>query len=258
MKKLIFAATILFCALQLAAQVRQQGGRRPVVVPPPLASREVSGIVKDPKGETVIGASILLVSKQDTIRAVTNEDGIFVLHHVKEATFVITAESTGFTPHTERYLMNDAAKKVVLNPIVLKSTELSTVNINGTPSIVYKTDTVEYRAADYKVRENSTVDELLRHMEGMEVGNDGTLTHQGQQVTKARLNGKDFAGGDMAQAIQNLPADIVDKIQIVDDYGDQAARTGIKDGDPTKVLATAVMTATTSVCLCNALTPMSR
>jgi len=113
---------------------------------------------------------------------------------------------------------------------------LKEVKINGTPTITYKTDTVEYRASDYKVRENATVDELLKKMEGMEVGSDGTLTHQGQQVTKARLNGKDYAGGNVAQAIQTLPADIVDKIQIVDDYGDQAGRTGIKDGDPTKVL----------------------
>src|SRR5471030_441208 len=73
-------------------------------------------------------------------------------------------------------------------------------------------------------------------MEGFEVGSDGSVTHQGQAVSKARLNGKVYSGGNLAQAIQNLPADIVEKIQVVDDYGDQAARTGIKDGDPTKVL----------------------
>jgi hypothetical protein len=86
------------------------------------------------------------------------------------------------------------------------------------------------------VRPNATVDELLKKMEGMEVGSDGSVTHQGQQVTKAKLNGKDYAGGDLARAIQSLGADVVEKIQVVDDYGDMAARTGIKDGDPQKVL----------------------
>jgi len=113
---------------------------------------------------------------------------------------------------------------------------LGGVTINGVSSIVYKTDTVQYRASDYKVRENTPVDELIKHMESFEVGADGSVTHQGQAVTKARINGKDYTGGNLAQAIQNLPADIVEKIQVVDGYGDQAARTGVKDGDPNKVL----------------------
>ena len=226
---------IIFPAVLLA----QQGRNRPQApLPPPLALREVSGIVKNEKGETVTGATISLVSKKDTLSTSSNDDGVFVFKNVKTAIFVISIKSIGYTASVRRYLNNDAIKRIVLDPIQLKdqTNMLKEVKIEGTPSITYKTDTVEYRASDYKVRENATVDELLKKMEGMEVGSDGTLTHQGQQVTKARLNGKDYAGGDVAQAIQNLPADIVEKIQIVDDYGDQAGRTGIKDGDPTKVL----------------------
>ena len=184
------------------------------------------------------GLPLRMISKKDTLKTATNEDGIFVFKNVKMATFVITIKSIGYATSVRRYLNNDAIKRIVLDPVILKNETnmLNEVKINGTPTITYKTDTVEYRASDYKVRENATVDELLKKMEGMEVGSDGTLTHQGQQVTKARLNGKDFAGGNVAQAIQTLPADIVEKIQIVDDYGDQAGRTGIKDGDPTKVL----------------------
>ena len=231
--------TITIFMLLPVVLLAQQGRNRPQApLPPPLALREVSGIVKNEKGETVTGATISLVSKKDTLSTSSNDDGVFVFKNVKTAVFVITIKSIGYTPSVRRYLNNDAIKRIVLDPIQLKdqTNMLKEVKIEGTPSITYKTDTVEYRASDYKVRENATVDELLKKMEGMEVGSDGTLTHQGQQVTKARLNGKDYAGGDVAQAIQNLPADIVEKIQIVDDYGDQAGRTGIKDGDPTKVL----------------------
>lgn len=236
MTKTIIAALLMFLSGNLLAQQARPVSR--AALPPPLPFREVSGIVKDGSGSAVSGATISLVSKKDTLKTSTNEDGIFIFKNVKQATFVITIKSIGFATSVRRYLNNDAVKRIVLDPVVLKSQslQLKEVKINGTPTITYKTDTVEYRASDYKVRENSTVDELLKKMEGMEVGSDGTLTHQGQQVTKARLNGKDYAGGNVAQAIQNLPADIVEKVQIIDDYGDQAGRTGIKDGDPTKVL----------------------
>lgn len=236
MKRLSLICLSLLFTCRLMAQVPQ--ARTATPLPPPLPVRQVSGIVKDTTDATIPGAVVKLESPKDTISTSSNADGIFIFKNVKSASFVITVTSIGYRKLIKKMLNNDAIPRLTLDPLVLKSESkvLKTVVINGTPSITYKTDTVEYRASDYKVRENATVDELLKKMEGMEVGSDGTLTHQGQQVTKARLNGKDYAGGDVAQAIQNLPADIVEKIQVVDDYGDAAARTGIKDGDPQKVL----------------------
>jgi hypothetical protein len=208
-------------------------------VPPPLPTREVSGIVKDSTDLGVIGATVSLTSHKDTLKVSTNTDGVFVFKNVKSATYTLVVQSIGYTSTAPmRFKQNDAVPRIIMDPIVLKEKKntLNEVVINGTPSITYKTDTVEYKASDYIVRKNATVDELLKKMEGMEVANDGTLTHQGQTVTKAKLNGKEYLGGDLANAIKNLPAEIVDKIQVVDDYGDQAARTGIKDGDPEKVL----------------------
>lgn len=231
MKKLLVLITLILSIYgKLSAQNKP--------LPPPLPSREVSGIVKDEKGEPVPGALVTLKSEVDTIKTATNEDGIFVFKSVKRATFNVTVSSIGLTTFVKKYLQSDVAKKIVLDPIALKEAthELNEVKINGTPSVTYKTDTVEYRASDYKVRANSTIDELLKKMEGMEVGSDGSLVHQGENVVRAKLNGKEFAGGSVAQAIKNLPADIVEKIQIVDDYGDQAARTGIKTGLPEKIL----------------------
>lgn len=252
MKKLTLITCLLLSAGQLFAQRGDRGGdgsgmrggfnrgnqQQNTPLAPPLASREVSGIVKDETGQTVIGATVTLKSKSDTISTSTNTDGIFVIHAVKQNTFNISVNSIGYRPFVQKYAFSDSKKNLVLDPVTLKNSnnKLNEVTINGTPSVTYKEDTVEYRASDYKVRENATLDELLKKMEGMEVGTDGSLTHQGQQVTRAKLNGKEYAGGDVAQAIQNLPADIIEKVQIVDDYGDQAARTGIKDGDPQKVL----------------------
>ncbi len=232
MKKLLLLFLCSLIACKIFGQVPTRGNARP-----PLALREVSGIVKDSSDNPVIGATVKLKTTTDSAITTTNGDGIFVFKNVKSATFVLSVTSIGFRPVVRRMLNNDVLARLVLDPIILgaQSNQLATVTVKA-PSITYKTDTVEYRASDYKVRPNATVDEMLKKMEGMEVGSDGSLTHQGQQVTKAKLNGKDYAGGDLATAIKNLPADIVEKIQVVDDYGDQAARTGIKDGDPQKVL----------------------
>src|SRR5690606_19636234 len=80
------------------------------------------------------------------------------------------------------------------------------------------------------------VSDALKKLDGVEVDKDGNVTAQGETVTRARINGKDFFGGDIKAAIQNLPAEVVERIQIVDDYGDMANVTGNRSGDPERVL----------------------
>lgn len=229
MKKCILLLFVFFLSLKLLGQENRKY---------PLPLREISGIVKDSTGVTLAGATIFVYTSTDTLKGVTNDDGIFIFKKVTSSTFLITVKSLGYKDLTLRLYYNDQAQKIVLEPIILgiKPNMLSDVEIKGTPSITYKTDTIEYRASDYKVKDNANVDDLLRKMEGMEIARDGKLFHQGQEVTRARLNGKDYIGGEVTSAIQGLPADIIEKVQIVDDYGDMAARTGIKDSSPEKVL----------------------
>ncbi|MXV14936.1 TonB-dependent receptor [Hufsiella ginkgonis] len=235
MKKLLF----LFAAIMISGIFGSRAQQRPAATPAqPIPLRQVSGIVKDSTDEAVIGAIVTLTSRADTLKASTNADGIYVFKAVKSWEFTVSVTSMGYRTKAVKGKYNDATPRLTMDPIILRNEAklLNEIAINGTPSITYKTDTVEYRASDYVVRAGATVDELLKKMEGMEVGNDGSVTYNGQSIGKARLNGKDIYGGDVASVIQNLPAEIIEKAQVVDDYGDVAKRTGVKEGDPSKVL----------------------
>lgn len=204
----------------------------------PLKTRNVFGIVQDSTQETILGASITLLAKTDTLRTITNTEGIFYFKNVKPWVFSIKVEALGFIPKIINGSYNDTKKDITLDPIVLstKSETLETVIVNGTPTIIYKTDTIEYRAKDYIIRESATIDELLKKMEGVDVEKDGTVSINGQKVEKAKLNGKEIFGGEVKLTVSNLPAEIADKIQFIDDYGISASKTGIKDAEAKKVL----------------------
>ncbi len=200
--------------------------------------REVSGVVKDSIGERVIAATVKLITAKDTLFTRTDMDGIFTFKAVKSSGFLITVSGLGYQTLNKRYLYNEGVTPLKLDTVILKSQNnvLNEVVVSGRPAITIKEDTVEYRASDYKLRENSLAEDLLKKLPGVEVDKDGNVTAQGKSVTKIRVNGKDFFGGDVKTATQQLPADIIDKIQLVDDYGDQANLTGIKNGDPDKIL----------------------
>src|ERR1700744_588369 len=201
--------------------------------------REVDGKVIDTTKLGVPGASVTLKSdKGDSTVTVTDPTGKFVFPSVNGTKFTLTIASIGYQTLIKHYGLDNDTKPAVLDDIILKaeSTSLKGVTIVGVNPVTLKEDTVEYKASAYKVRENAPVEDLIKKLPGVDVDVNGNVTTQGKQVTKVRINGKDFMGGDVQSATKNLPADVVENIQMIDDYGDQANLTGVKTGEPDKIM----------------------
>jgi hypothetical protein len=199
---------------------------------------EVSGTVRDSSGLSVIAATVKLRSAKDSLFTRTNADGVFSFKGVKSGQFTLSITSLGFQSALRKYMYNEGEGNLALGVINLKnsSKQLNEVVISGTPTVTVKEDTLEFRAADYKLKDDAQVEDLLRKLPGVEVDKDGNVKAQGKAVTRVRVNGKDFFGGDVKTATQQLPANLIDKVQLIDDYGDQANFTGVKEGDPEKIL----------------------
>lgn len=202
-------------------------------------SRQVTGRLVDSSGAALPRANVKLYTPgaRDTMRAITNTNGAFLFKGVPSPRFAIVASNIGFTAAEKSFSFAATLEDIRLDAIVMlpSVTTLQEVVVS-TPPIVIKEDTVEYKIDSSMVKPNSMVEDLLKKLPGIEVDKSGNITAQGKSVTRVKVNGKDFFGGDPKAATRELPADIVDKVQIIDDYGDLANISGIKDGEPEKVL----------------------
>jgi hypothetical protein len=200
--------------------------------------RQVSGVVKDSTGITLPGTTVKLLTGKDSLIVATDLNGKFTFSVVPVNQFSLVVFSVGYQPLKRRFILDNANTPAMLAPIILKSDAIALkgVDIVDVNAIKLKEDTVEYNAAAYKVREGAAVEDVIKKLPGIDVDKDGNITAQGKSVSKVRLNGKDYMAGDVTSLTKNLPADLVQSIQVVDDYGDQANITGIKTGDPQKVL----------------------
>lgn len=203
-------------------------------------SIKITGQVKDEAGKSVNDATVILFHEgsADSIKAVTNDKGIFIFQNVTPAKTGILVSHSGYNVFAQYYDYSQATQDQVITDINMvqgsKTLEGIVVMAN---KITIKEDTVSYRIDSTMYRKNDNVEELLKKLPGVEVDNKtGAVTAQGQSVTKVKVNGKDFFGGDVRTATKNLNADMVDRIDIIDDYGDQSAFTGIKTGDASKTL----------------------
>jgi hypothetical protein len=197
----------------------------------------VKGTVVDTAGLPLPGAVVRIKWGTDSLGISANNDGTFSLNKVTSRQFTLSAAFIGFQTFIKQYFF-DSGSVFDVSAIKLKveSNTLDAVVISGMPPVKVTEDTVSFNASSFPVREDDAVDEILKKLPGIKVDKDGNVTSQGTPVSKIRVNGKDFFGTDVATAIKNLPADIIKNLQFIDDYGDQAKLTGLKTGEPQKVL----------------------
>lgn len=191
---------------------------------------------KQPVDKAIVGL-VIKSAQADTTYYFTNEKGEFSISPVPASDFSLVFSSMNYRPVAKFIPVKSPQKTISIGNVILagRSLMLDEVYVQSAP-IVIKEDTIEYRADAFKVKENATTEDLLKKLPGITVDKDGNVKAQGKDVKKIRVNGKDFFGGDVQTATRELPANIIDKVQVIDDYGDQATVSGIKDGEPDKII----------------------
>ncbi len=100
------------------------------------------------------------------------------------------------------------------------------------PPVIFKRDTIEFNASSFKTLPNALVEDLLKKLPGVQVDRDGNIMVNGKPVNRILVDGKTFFGDDPKMASRNLPANIIDKVQVADDK-EEMMRNG--DDNPNNV-----------------------
>jgi len=198
------------------------------------------GQVLEEKGKVLSGATVqvLLLSDSSVVSsATTTADGCFRTT-VKRGAYIFTVTFVGYAPHFHRIITPSAARTIDLGNIVLLEAPvtLDGIVVNATREVVVKKDTVEYNAASFGTVSYATTDQLLKKLPGVEINSNGTLTVQGENVTRIFVDGKELYGRDIWKAISSLPADAINKVQLIDGKTDYAKFSGVEDGRREKVI----------------------
>jgi hypothetical protein len=202
----------------------------------------IHGSVTDTAGNPVNGATIKWKDPSSNDSLVTTSDvfGKFIFPKVKTPEFQLVLTSVGFDRFSKLYSFPAGKYRIDIGNMTLRNhyASLDEVTVSGrTPAIVFKEDTIEYKADSFRLkRKDAVLEDLLKKLPGIQVKKDGTVIAQGKVVARIKVNGKDFFDGDITTATQNLPANIVDKVQVIDDYGDAASFTGFKGSEPQKII----------------------
>ena len=184
----------------------------------------------------VQGATLILKSLSDStysFNAVSDAQGHFEWAGLRKDSFNLRGSSLTNESFVRKIVVNG---DVDLGTIVLAKSakELTGVTVTGTPPpAVQKGDTVQLSASQFKVNPDATSEDLAKKIPGITIEN-GQVKANGENVKRVTVDGRELFGDDATAALRNLPAEIVDKIQVFDRLSDQAQLTGFNDGNTSK------------------------
>lgn len=190
--------------------------------------------------ETLADATITVLHATDsTVVSYTlaNPKGEFQIKNLDAGTYRLMITYQGYTPKYRKFTISADSANIQFGTIYMdkKNSMLQEVIVEA-PPIIVKKDTVEYRADAFKTKPNSTAEDLLKKLPGVQVDKDGNVKAQGEDIQKVYVDGKEFFGTDPKLATKNITADMIESVQVFDDMSDQAKFSRIDDGSRSKTL----------------------
>jgi hypothetical protein len=202
----------------------------------------LKGTVIDTSEKRNLSNSVIAVLRpaDSVLVAFTRSDkaGHFTFQKLSSGKFIVMVTHPAYADYFDRVeVTNGAPADLGTISLTLRSQLLQEVVVqHKLGAIRIKGDTTEYVADSFKLGAGATVEDLLKKLPGIQVDKDGKITAQGERVQKVLVDGEEFFSDDPTIATRGLTADAVDKVQAFDKKSDQAAFTGIDDGEKTKTI----------------------
>ncbi|MBO0341904.1 carboxypeptidase-like regulatory domain-containing protein [Flagellimonas profundi] len=192
----------------------------------------LSGVILDNSNTPMANANILAFPNNDgesTQFAITNDKGEYVLRLEKEVSYSIEVSYLGYQKLSFEYTaLQDEIKDLSMVP---KTNDLDEVVLEYKIPIEVKEDTITYQTDAFVTGEERKLREVLKKLPGIEVDREGNVTAQGKKVTKVLVEDKTFFTGNSKLAVNNIPADAVDQVQVLDNYNKIGYLKGLQDSD---------------------------
>lgn len=191
------------------------------------------------------GAAVKLYNERDSMiaGATTKQNGQYLLPGIPSATYTLQVSFMGFKTQKFKLNLPQRSGNFKVADVMMRedATIMAEAVVEGKlPEMTVVDDTVAYNADAFKLPEGSMVEELIKKLPGIVVDENGGFTFNGKNISQILVDGKEFFGNNRNLVLQNIPAEIVDKIKAYDKKSDMARITGIDDGNESTVLDIAV------------------
>ena len=195
-------------------------------------SVKVTGILKDTDNLVIETANVMAVNqvtKAMDAYNITSEKGEFSLNLKPNTEYIIKAGYIGYAPFEKKF--TTSKENMTFDIILSSSNTIETVEIVKEMPVRISGDTIIYNSDSFTNGTEKKLEDVLKKLPGVSVNKDGEIEVEGKKVQKIMVEGKDFFDGDTKIATKNIPADALDKIQVLRNYNEVSNLKGLENNE---------------------------
>ena len=197
-------------------------------------TKTLNGTIQDTLNSPLESANVIakpLQEKANIKFAIADNKGRYKLELEKTVSYEITVSYIGYTDAVFRLPANSEVKEHHFK-LKSKGEQLQEIVIKHEyKPIEVKKDTLTYNVKSFASGHERKMKEVLEKLPGVEVDKNGGVTVQGKKVTKMLVEGKSFFGGGSKLAVENIPADALDKIEVIDNFNEVGFLKKVSDSE---------------------------
>jgi hypothetical protein len=200
-------------------------------------SPNLSGVVRNEEGQPIPYATISLLHINDSSfvsYVSSSSEGKYYLTSPYSGDFLVQARCLGYNIKTEKLTLRHNSSITVDFILTESTTNLNEVKIRGElTGMKINKDTIKYNPKAYVDGTETVLGDVLNKLPGIVVYENGNINAHGKQVEKLMLDGKDFFDGNAQMAVKNLPAEIADNVEVINNYSDYSLLSGFQSHEKT-------------------------
>lgn len=193
----------------------------------------LGGVVKDTTSAPLEMANVMAVNqatKAVDAYSITNDKGRYSLNLKTNATYTVRFSYLGLKTKSLSVITQD--KDISQNvSLIADANQLSEVEIVKQMPVSVKGDTLIYNADSFRTGTERKLEDVLKKLPGVEVNSNGEVEVEGKKVSKLMVEGKDFFDGDTKLGVKNIPADAIEKVQVLRNYNEIGALKGVENNE---------------------------
>lgn len=189
----------------------------------------LTGTVKDSIGTGFEMANIIALNAETKALesyCVTNHKGNYKLSLKINTSYNIKVSYLGCTP-AEFNLSTKEADLTKNVTLFEENSLLNQVDVTYKMPVSVRGDTIVYDTDSFTTGTEKKLKDVLVALPGVELNDDGQIEVEGKKVQKVMVEGKDFFDGDSKIATENIPADAVDKVEVLRNYNEISQMRGL-------------------------------
>ncbi len=201
---------------------------------------KLEGVVKDTKGNPLEMSNVIAFKKGTNLLqsySITDSKGNYKLSLEDGESYTLKISYIGFNSKSIDVIIAPQSKDRIENIVLDESSEaLNQVEITYEMPVKIIGDTIVYNSDSFTNGTEKKLEDVLKKLPGIEIDDNGEVEVEGKKVQKVLVEGKEFFDGDSKVATQNIPANAIDKIQVLKNYNEVSGMRGVTNNEDNIVI----------------------